>query len=63
MVNNLLNLFSNLDRFAILMISLIVFIGLCVCSFASRYMRGDTKYRSSHPRGQTYFFCLSDGER
>lgn len=44
MLNNFLNLFSDYEGFVILMIGLVLFIGLCVCSFASRYMKGDAKY-------------------
>ena len=33
------------DALAIVMIALVTFIGLCVGSFASRYLKGDTNYR------------------
>lgn len=36
----------HLDALATLMIALVTFIGLCVGSFASRYLRGDTQYRA-----------------
>lgn len=35
-----------LDELAIVMIALIAYIGTCVISFASRYMKGDAKYHS-----------------
>ncbi|MFY7843039.1 MAG: proton-conducting transporter membrane subunit [Rhabdochlamydiaceae bacterium] len=37
---------AELDSLAIVMICLIVYIGTCVLSFASRYMKGDTKYQT-----------------
>lgn len=49
MDTRLLASFFNLDGLAILMNILVVYIGLCVYSFAARYMRGDAKY---HP------FCI-----
>ena len=42
---NFLGFTSKLDEFAIIMIALVAFIGICVGSFASRYMKGDIKYR------------------
>ena len=36
----------NLDALATIMIALVAFIGLCVGSFAYRYIRGDTQYRT-----------------
>ncbi len=50
-VQNLLNLF-HVDALAAIMIALVVFIGLCVGSFAARYMRGDSQYRA-------FFFRLA----
>ncbi|MEZ0540470.1 proton-conducting transporter transmembrane domain-containing protein [Fibrella arboris] len=38
------NLF-HLDRLAITLMALVVFIGVCVASFAYRYLQGDTQYR------------------
>jgi len=49
MINKFLYLPDNLDEFAKIMIVLVVFIGLCVFSFSSRYMRGDKKY---------HLFCI-----
>jgi NAD(P)H-quinone oxidoreductase subunit 5 len=46
MIDYFLNLSYKLDELAIIMISLIGYIGICVLSFALRYMKGDTKYRS-----------------
>ena len=40
-----LNSLFHLDALASIMIALVVFIGLCVGSFAYRYMKGDTQYR------------------
>jgi NAD(P)H-quinone oxidoreductase subunit 5 len=45
MVDTFLNWLSHWDAIAALMAALITFIGLGVCSFASRYMKGDTTYR------------------
>lgn len=39
-----LSLFSPIDALGLLMMALVVFIGLCVGSFAYRYMKGDTQY-------------------
>lgn len=46
MINRVFSPLFSLDGFAILMIALVIFIGACVCSFASRYMKGDIKYHS-----------------
>lgn len=46
MINKLLNLFFNVSEFATIIIALVVFIGICVYSFSSRYMKGDAQYRS-----------------
>ena len=46
MVNNFISFASGCDRLAILMIALCVFMGLCVGSFAARYMKGDSQYHS-----------------
>lgn len=45
MLNNFLSVSYRLDEFAIIMIALVGYLGVCVAIFASRYMRGDTKYR------------------
>ncbi len=45
MINNFLSLFSRLDELALIMVSLVVYIGICVGSFASRSMDGDSKYK------------------
>jgi NAD(P)H-quinone oxidoreductase subunit 5 len=42
--NSFISLF-HFDPLAIIMISLVAFIGMCVGSFAYRYMRGDKQYR------------------
>ncbi len=44
MINNFLSTFFNLDAFAIIMIRLVAYIGICVTSFALRYMKGDKQY-------------------
>ncbi|MCE2716204.1 MAG: proton-conducting transporter membrane subunit [Pseudomonadota bacterium] len=49
MIHRFLDFHPNLDAFAMIMIGLVIFIGLCVFSFSSRYMKGDKKYQS---------FCL-----
>lgn len=49
MIEEFLNFFSDIDAFAMIMLVLVIFIGVCVFSFASRYMRGDTKY---------HLFCI-----
>lgn len=36
----------HVDRLAIVIIGLVVFIAICVASFASRYLQGDTRYRA-----------------
>ncbi|WP_338870809.1 proton-conducting transporter membrane subunit [Spirosoma sp. SC4-14] len=36
----------HLDRLAVIMIAVVVFIGLCVGSFAYRYLKGDGQYRA-----------------
>lgn len=41
-----LDLMHKLDELAIIMILLVSWVGMCVISFASRYMKGDLKYRS-----------------
>lgn len=46
MLNSFLSFSSSWDRLAIIMMTLVVFIGLCIGSFATRYMRGDIKYRA-----------------
>lgn len=46
MINTLITSLFHLDALAIIMIALVAFIGLCVGSFAYRYMKGDTKYLS-----------------
>ncbi len=37
---------NELDGLAIIMMALIIYIGVCVIGFSSRYMKGDAKYRS-----------------
>ena len=44
MIYNFLSSFFNLDTFAIIMIALVSYIGCCVISFASRFMKGDAQY-------------------
>lgn len=46
MIDNLLNFSFKVDEFAIIMIALVAYIGMCVFSFALRYMNGDKKYCS-----------------
>ncbi|MBN8823518.1 MULTISPECIES: proton-conducting transporter membrane subunit [unclassified Spirosoma] len=38
--------FFHVDRLALVMITLVLFIGLCVGSFAYRYLKGDGQYRA-----------------
>ena len=45
MANQLTSLF-HFDALATIMVAFIAFIGLCVGSFAYRYMKGDTQYRA-----------------
>lgn len=47
------------DQLAVLMMALVLFIGLCVGSFAYRYMQGDTKYRSFFIRLVLLVFPIS----
>lgn len=44
MINSFLNFYFQIDELAILMMGLVVYIGLCIISFASRYMKGDHNY-------------------
>jgi NAD(P)H-quinone oxidoreductase subunit 5 len=46
MNNDFVNLIYKLDALGIIMTALIAYIGICVISFASRYMKGDAKYHS-----------------
>lgn len=46
MVTQLFTPFFSLDALGLLMMALVVFIGVCVGSFASRYLKGDAQYRS-----------------
>lgn len=50
MNNYFLDLTYKLDQLGIIMMALISHIGICVIGFASRYMRGDTKYHSFFSR-------------
>lgn len=43
MTNKFLGMLSNLDAFATIIITLVLYIGLCVFNFATRYMKGDTR--------------------
>lgn len=43
---NFLDSSYKLDELAIIMVALIFYIGICVISFSSRYMKGDAKYKS-----------------
>lgn len=45
MTHVLLRFSTQWDSLAIIMIALVTFIGLCVGSFAYRYLKGDTRYR------------------
>lgn len=45
MISNFLNLSFRLDEFSVIMIALVTYIGICVISFASRYMQGNVNYR------------------
>lgn len=45
MLDSLLSLFY-LDALAGIMITLVTFIGICIASFAHRYLKGDTQYRT-----------------
>ena len=45
-MSHFLNLLFYVDEFAVLMMILVGFIGLCVYRFSSRYMVGDSQYRS-----------------
>jgi len=44
-INRLISFF-HIDALAIVMMALVIFIGMCVASFAYRYMKGDTQYRA-----------------
>ena len=46
MVIDTRNPIFHLDSLAMIMITLVAFIGLCVGSFAYRYLKGDTQYRA-----------------
>ncbi|MDP3371272.1 MAG: proton-conducting transporter membrane subunit [Candidatus Paracaedibacteraceae bacterium] len=46
MNNKFLSVLFNFDALAVIMVTLVTFIGLCVGSFAYRYLMGNTKYRS-----------------
>jgi NAD(P)H-quinone oxidoreductase subunit 5 len=46
MIHKFLDVIFHVDELATLVISLVVFIGLCVGSFARRYLKGDTKYHA-----------------
>lgn len=45
-MNNKFLVIFNVDPLAMIMVSLVAFIGLCVGSFAMRYLKGDTKYQA-----------------
>jgi NAD(P)H-quinone oxidoreductase subunit 5 len=45
MINQVATSLFHLDALAIIVIALVAFIGMCVGSFAYRYMRGDSRYR------------------
>ena len=45
MINQFFLSFFHVDALAIVMMALVAFIGVCVSSFAYRYMKGDTQYR------------------
>ena len=44
MINNGLATLFHVDELALVMMALVGFIGLCVASFAYRYLKGDTRY-------------------
>lgn len=46
MTSSVLNNLFHIDRLSITMIALVAFIGLCVGSFAYRYLKGDSQYQS-----------------
>lgn len=46
MTRQLISSLFHVDALSIVMMVLVAFIGLCVSSFAWRYMKGDTKFRS-----------------
>lgn len=52
MSNFFLDKICKIDELAMIMLALIFYMGICVMSFAARYMRGDRKYRS-------FFFRLT----
>lgn len=43
-MNEYLSKFFNFDQLSLIMAGLVIYIGICVASFASRYMKGDNKY-------------------
>jgi NAD(P)H-quinone oxidoreductase subunit 5 len=44
LINSIITPFFHIDAIALVMMSLVVFIGLTVGSFSSRHMRGDSRY-------------------
>lgn len=46
MISDFIDLSYKLDELGVIMVALIAYIGICVAAFASRYIRGDTKYYS-----------------
>lgn len=46
MLEPLFSWFESLDALALIMILLTAYVGICVMSFASRYLKGDLQYRS-----------------
>lgn len=46
MISDFIDLSYKLDELGVIMVALIAYIGICVAAFASRYIRGDTKYHS-----------------
>ncbi len=46
MIHKFSAVFFNFDPLAMIMVSLVAFIGLCVGSFAMRYLKGDRKYQA-----------------
>lgn len=45
MLNEISSYVENLSRFNMLMLGVVLFISLCVCSFSRRYMQGSTRYQ------------------
>lgn len=46
MNNKFLSVLTNFDPLAVIIVTLVTFIGLCVGSFAMRYLKGDTQYQA-----------------